>query len=92
VFKPSLLFPKAFIKNGRSSGSLFIGNGLPIFLSANSGIICCQLKKLTAAGTAPDFPPAGGAPDSLSKTIFSAKICYFLFFCLKPLVSSFGFL
>jgi hypothetical protein len=68
VFKPSLLFPKAFIKNGRSSGSLLIGSGLPVPPGYPIGTVAqdaANYKKITAAGTAPDFPLWGGSPDSL---------------------------
>jgi hypothetical protein len=51
--KPSLLFPKAFFENGRSSGFLFY-RPLPALFELEQWIIPV-INEITAAGTAPVF-------------------------------------
>jgi hypothetical protein len=55
VFKPSLLFPKAFFENGRSSGLPQLAAAFPFQKDPDSGHFCYQHERITAAGTAPEF-------------------------------------
>ncbi len=64
--KPSLLFPKAFTENGRSSGLPQLAAAFPSVNQRTVAEVAANINGLTAAGTAPDFLlPVCRSPDSL---------------------------